>query len=474
MSESSLDFFLIFSQFFILLYFLTVNSLYTIFMLLASWEIGIHQALATHQKLKNKAFSVFYRPISVIVPAFNEEKVIVSNVRSLLSLDYPEFEVVVINDGSTDSTLSRLMKEFNLVRAEGGQNLILSHEPIRAAFSSPDHPALTVIDKVNGGKADALNAGINISRYPVYCCIDADTFLAEDALLKVSRFFFEDREVIAAGSVLRILNGSTFRKGKVVESKAPKKGIECFQVIEYARAFLAGRTAWNLFGSLLIISGAFGVFRKDMVMAVQGYRKNTVGEDLDLVVRLHKYCKDKKIFYKIHFIPDPVCWTQAPSDITSLLKQRNRWARGLIESLWYNKEMLLNLKYGTVGLLAFPYFLFVEVLAPFVEFGGYAIFILLALTGQASQEFILMFFAFAILWGTCLNLGAIYLDGFVNYRYRSLGDNLKLTFYALIETFGFRQLILTEKIIAIFQIWKTHWDQPTRQEIHSEPNRRTI
>jgi cellulose synthase/poly-beta-1,6-N-acetylglucosamine synthase-like glycosyltransferase len=463
----SLALFLLVFQIVILIYFIAVNGTYTFFTILSLRDLKRHSLTVTYHNVKTILSGVFYRPLSIIVPAYNEEDTIVASVRSLLALHYPEFEVLVVSDGSKDNTLLKLISEFRLVRTDKPIRLVNSHEPIIGVFVSLDYPNLVVIDKKNGGKADALNAGINASSYPIFCCIDADSLLENEALLRAARLFVEDREVIATGGIVRVLNGCRVEAGVVSELRAPERALECIQAVEYTRGFLSGRTAWNFFGSLLIISGAFGLFRKDLVMAVKGYR-HTVGEDMDLVVRLHRHCRENDIPYKIVFVPDPVCFTQVPTDLKSLLIQRNRWHRGLIDSLLHSRKMFMNPAYGLVGLLGYPYFVFVEALGPLVEFTGYVGVVLFWMFGLLSIEFALLFFTVAVLWGMWINIGSILLDNILYKRYRSLSDILKLCGYSFVEMLGYRQLIAVERLIATFQFWKKGWGKPKRQEIKVE------
>jgi cellulose synthase/poly-beta-1,6-N-acetylglucosamine synthase-like glycosyltransferase len=460
-----LAYFLLAIQFIIFLYFIVVNSLYTYFSLASIKELLINLKISTQQKLKILLSSqAMYRPISILVPAYNEELTILSTIKSLLTLYYPEYEIIVINDGSTDKTLDLLISEFNLIPVPAAVKLSLPHKPIKNFYISIDYPNIIVIDKENGGKADALNAGINVSQYPIFCCIDADSILDPEALLRASRLFFEDKTVIAVGGIVLPLNGAVVEEGTIKEFKAPKKLIELFQSIEYTRGFLAGRIGWSILKSLLIISGAFGVFRKDMVISIGGYRK-TVGEDMDLVVRLHKYCLENKIPYKIAFIPDPICYTQVPTDWTSLLKQRNRWHRGLIDSLLYSKDMFLNSKYKSVGIIGFPYFIFVEAFGPCIEFTGYVSLIIFYILDLISKEYAFLFFCLAFVWGMWINIASVFLDNYLYRRYSSLADIIKLLFVGILEFFGYRQLIVTERIIATFQFWRKEWGKPLREKI---------
>ncbi|MGD0584892.1 MAG: glycosyltransferase [Oryzomonas sp.] len=447
------------------IYFIILNSFYTIFTIISLREIRRCLTTFTTRSLNNSVNDMFYRPLSILVPAYNEEKNIVSTVNSLLELRYPEYELIIINDGSSDKTLQNLIEGLALVKIEKPIRLVISHQQIRQTYISPEHPTILVIDKENGGKSDALNAGINAAQFPLFCTVDADSLLEADALVRVARLFVEDREVIATGGIVRVLNGCEVEKGVVKTVRAPAGLLECFQAVEYAKGFLSGRTAWSRLRSLLIISGTFGLFRKDLVMAINGFRK-CMGEDMDLVVRLHRHCRTAGIPYKIVFIPDPVCWTQVPSDIVSLLKQRNRWQRGLIESLLYNWKLLLNPRHGIVGLFAFPYFIFIEALGPVFEFFGYFSFLVLLLLGKVDREFGVLFFLVAVLWGTWISFGSILLDNLIYRRYRGVRDILKLALFSFLEYFGYRQLIAVDRLFATFFFWeKRSWGKQKRREI---------
>lgn len=464
---TTIAFYLLLFQFLIFLYFILINCFYTISNLVALLDIRGQLAIASRQHIRNLVKGVYYRPISVLVPACNEEKTIVTSLRFTLSLHFPEFEVVVINDGSTDRTMEVMKEAFRLVRIEKPLRIVLAHEEILGIYVSLDYPHLLVIDKVNGGKADALNAGINASQYPLVCSVDADSLLEEDAMIRAAKLFVEDREVIATGGIVRVLNGCTIVNGKVADVLAPRKMIECFQSVEYIRGFLVGRTSWNFTNSMLIISGAFGIFRKDILLAINGYRK-TVGEDMDIVVRMHRHCLEKRIPYKVVFVPDPVCWTQVPGDYWSLLKQRNRWHRGLIDCLWHSRGMTLNPRYGSIGLFAFPYYILVEALGPLIEFSGYVGFALFYLLGMINRDFALLFLLLAVVWGMSLNVGAILLDNLIYRRYKHLGDLMKMTLFAFLEYFGYRQLLVVERLVATFMLFRRDWGKPVRKAIEHE------
>ncbi len=457
----------------VLLYFVALNGTYTVFLVLSLKEIKKYFYFVTKHDIRALLLGNHYRPLSIIVPAYNEEATIVTNVRALLSLEYPEYEVIVVNDGSTDRVLEKLIESFRLVEIEKPIRLVLSHKPVRRVFLSLDHPNLMVLDKENGGKTDALNAGINASSFPLFCSIDADSILDREGLLRTGRLFVEDKKVIAVGGIVRVLNGLEIEKGEISHIHTPHKAIELFQAVEYTRGFLSGRTSWNSIGSLLILSGTYAVFRKDMVVAVGGYR-NTVGEDMDLVVRLHKYCRDNDIPYKILFVPDPVCHTQVPGDLKSLLRQRHRWQRGLMQSLMYSKKMFLRPKYGSIGMFGFPYFLFVEGLGPAVEFLGYASLVPLYFLGLLNWQFLFLFFLVAVLWAMWINIGSILLDNILYKRYKSLGDILKLCAFGFLEMFGYRQLIAADRFVATFGFRKGSWGHPRRQRIEYAPLKKHI
>jgi cellulose synthase/poly-beta-1,6-N-acetylglucosamine synthase-like glycosyltransferase len=404
-------------------------------------------------------------PISVLVPAYNEEKTIVENVRSLLTLNYPLFEVIVVNDGSKDNTLQVLIDSYNLKRVEQPVKYQIRTQAAKGIYRNIELPNLIVVDKENGGKADALNLGINISRYPVFAAIDADSILESDSLVRVIMPFIENKDMLAVGGIVRIANGSTIRSGVIEKINLPNNRVAMFQIIEYLRAFLTGRMGWDSLGALLIISGAFGAFKKSEVIKVGGYATNTIGEDMELVIKLHEYMRRNKIKYKVKFIPDPVCWTQAPENFSDLRSQRRRWQIGLIDSLFRHKQILLNPRYGAIGVFAAPYFWIFEMFGPLVEITGYVLVPLSYIFGLLNVRFFILFFAASILYGIILSIGAILLEEYSFNKYPSIGQLLKLTAFGILENFGFRQLTTIYRIEGIlrYKSFKHSWGSIKRQ-----------
>lgn len=390
-------------------------------------------------------------PMSILVPAFNEEKTLVENISSILSLHFPSFEVVVINDGSTDGTLEAAIKAFNLKPIVRSFDPAVSHQPIRGIYGSPDLPRLIVVDKENGGKSDALNAGINLSRFPLFCSIDADSILEADSLLRTTQAFNDDPTTVAIGGTIRIANGCKVRAGRVVEVNLPRTLLPLFQTIEYLRAFLIARLAWSHLGALLLISGAFGVFKRQAVIDVGGYTHGTVGEDLEIIMKIHRRMCEQKRPYKVHFVPDPVCWTEAPANLGDLARQRMRWQRGALEGFFRHTKMLFNPRYKAVGMLGLPNMLFVDVLGPPIELLGYLLIPLFWGLGILSLDYFMAFIALTFIFGIFISLGSLILEEIEIRRYPNTSSLLILTLVAVVENFGYRQINNIWRIMGFWQ-----------------------
>jgi cellulose synthase/poly-beta-1,6-N-acetylglucosamine synthase-like glycosyltransferase len=421
-----------------------------------------------------------YKPVSILVPAHDEEASIVASVHSFLALHYPEMEVVVVSDGSTDRTVERLVEAFALVEEPRIAQRLVASRPVRRAFRSLRFPNLLLLDKENGGKADALNAALNYARFPVVCAVDADSVLDVQALLRASRLFAIDQHIVAVGGTIRLLNGCAVRGGQMAELRLPRRWIERFQVLEYARAFFAGRAGLSAAGGLLIVSGAFGLFRREAVLAVGGYRARTVGEDMDLVVRLHRHFRERNVPYRIVSSPDPICWTEAPSDLATLRRQRNRWHRGLLETLWEHRDMCFNPRYGRLGWWVVPYYWAFEALAPLVEVMGWVLLVVHLLLGGVAWRFAGLFLLLAVLYGMLLSQLAVGIETLLLARYPRVRDRLILGVAGVLEFFGYRQILTYERLLATFQVRSLsgRWGAMRRQGIDeggeraAEPARR--
>jgi cellulose synthase/poly-beta-1,6-N-acetylglucosamine synthase-like glycosyltransferase len=441
----------------ILVYFLLINSCYLLFMVLSLVGIFRYQRMTSYVRMREIFSLPLAKPVSIIAPAFNEEAGILESVHSLLALEYPLYEVIVVNDGSTDSTLEKLVAAFELKKTNRVFRKSIDTAPVRGIYVSPTEPKLVVVDKVNGKKADAMNAGLNIARYPLFCAIDADSILDRDALLKVVRPFHEDPErTVGVGGVVRLSNGCVVRNGQVHKIGMPRNVLARFQILEYLRAFLGGRMGMSIMNCLLIISGAFGLFRKDIVLKIGGYRKTAIGEDMDLVVRLRRYLHEQKIPYRITFIPDPICWTEAPENFAALSRQRSRWHRGLIDVLTRNLKMMFNPRYGMTGMVAMPFYLIFEMLGPLIELFGYMMFIYFVATGQLDYPFAVRFFLLAVVYGMLLSLTAILLEEYSLQRYPRLSDILVIAAFGILENLVYRQWLAIVRVKAFSDLVRGH------------------
>ncbi len=406
-------------------------------------------------------------PISLLIPAYNEEENIVSNIKSLLKIDYPLFEIVVVNDGSTDRTHDKIVDSFGLYKIESAVRTSIPTKDVRGVYYNIEYPNLIYVDKENGGKSDALNAGINISSYPLFACLDADSRIEPDALLKLSIEFLKNTDTIVAGGLVRIANGFKIRDGRVSGFSMPEKMVERFQIVEYYRSFLSGRVSWGATNSMLIVSGAFGVFKKQAVIEVGGYKTNTIGEDMEIVVRLHRYMRSHKRKYKIIFCEDSVCWTQGPMSVADIRSQRRRWQIGLFDTLISHKGLFLNPRYGMIGLMAIPYNWIFELFGAVVESLGYVIIPFSLLMGELNMFFFTMYFLLAVMLGVILSIGSLILEQYTRKSVMSAKQCLSLSLYAILENFGYRQLITVFRLEGILKYRKLRktWGKIKRKEI---------
>lgn len=458
--------FIRFNNYLITGYFVFINIVYILMLLIAFNAIKKYAHHVQSMEMKNLFLSPFAKPVSLLIPAYNEQASIVESVKSILQLQYPTYEIILINDGSNDNTLDQLLNSFDLVKTKNVYRPQLPCQDIKGIYESSSYSNLIVVDKVNGGKADSLNAGINISKYPLICSLDADSVLESDVLVKIVRPFIEDHTTVAAGGSIRIANGCEIFNGRVNKIGLPKSLLGKFQVMEYLRSFLAGRVAFSIINGLIIISGAFGIFKKDKVIEVGGYKTGSVGEDMELVLRLHARLREKKEPYNITFIPDPVCWTEAPENLKVLGLQRQRWQRGLLESLLGNKQIFLNPRYGIIGLLAYPFFLIAEGLGPIIEVLGFILFFASWYFDMVAYPLLYLFILATIVLNILLSIGSIIFEEMTYQRYPNTSMIIKLVALSFIEVFIYRPLTVWYRLVGLFQYFtgkKGGWGKMVRK-----------
>lgn len=459
-------------NYFSLIYVITICSIYLAQLISASIGLRRYSKSLKYTDYQRFIDSDNMVPISVLVPAYNEEATIADNTRNLLSLEFPEYEVIVINDGSSDSTMDILKKEFQLILIHQPYKRSLETKTVKAIYRSALYPNLVVLDKENGGKADALNAGINVSFYPVFVSIDADSILEKSSLIKIVYTFMNDPDCIAVGGIVRIGSGCRIENGQLREVELADKPLLMLQTNEYLRAFLTGRIGFGEMGMLLIISGAFGAFNKQAVIDVGGYTVGCIGEDMELVVKLHACMRSRKKHYSIRFLPDPICWTQPPDKMSDLKKQRKRWHIGLIDTLLRHRDMVFNPRCGKVGMVCLPYYWVFELFGPVFETLGYIFVPISWLLGIVNLRFMISFYLLAVLYGTMLSVGALLLEENTFRKYPRIDQLIKLFGYAVLDNLGYRQLNTIYKVEAMFGFRKnrSQWGRIKRHAFAADAN----
>ncbi|SFS47815.1 glycosyltransferase family 2 protein [Lutibacter maritimus] len=463
----------------ILLIIHTLFFIYAFSVIVSYIILAIISGIESNQYMKKNSFvnyneilsSTVSPSISIIAPAYNESLNIIENVRSLLSSHYVNYDVIIVNDGSKDNSLELLIEAYDLEKVNYLINEQIPTKPLRAGIFKSTNPAfekLIVVDKENGGKADALNFGLNISNSQYCACIDVDCLLLEDSLQKMIKPFLEvtNVKVIASGGVIRIANACTIKEGKLLDVNLPNKWIEIAQILEYLRSFLLGRMAWSRLNGLLVISGAFGMFEKKTAIEVGGYDTNTVGEDMEIIVRMRRYMEEKNVKYKVAYIPDPLCWTEAPDNYKILISQRNRWTRGTIETLRKHRKIGFNPKYNLLGMLSFPYWFFYERLAPVIEVIGIIYFIILIALKNVKWEYAFAFFLLAYLFSVIFTIIAIFSEELTFHQYKKKGTGFKLIFVTLLEPFILHPVILYAAIKGNYDYYfnkKKKWGEMKRK-----------
>jgi cellulose synthase/poly-beta-1,6-N-acetylglucosamine synthase-like glycosyltransferase len=404
-------------------------------------------------------------PVSIVISAYNEEATVVHAVRSCLRSQYPVFEVIVVNDGSTDGTLQVLADAFELAPTTRPPWARVPFRPVRATYASRKDARLLVIDKENGGRADALNAGVAFSRCHVVACIDADSIVEPDSLFRCA-VEFSDPRTVSSGGVVRVLNGCKIQDGAVVETGLPRNPLTVMQAIEYTRAFFVHRPAVEAFNALTIISGAFGLFRRQVVVDTGGFSSQTVAEDMEMVFRLHEQFVSRSVraAYRQAFVPDPVVWTEVPETPQDLGRQRRRWQCGLAMTLWMYRHMLLRPRYGWFGLVVLPYYWLYELLEPVVLSVGYAFATAAWAAGWLGPEVLLGLVAVPVSLNLVLSLLALVFGEVPFGRYQGIRDITRLVFWTLTEPFWYRWLLVLWRLAGLWDALRgrQQWDKPRR------------
>lgn len=487
----------------ILVYFLAYNAI-NFFLLTFAWlRVRYFLQLRSFLNTDEVASSPSLPAVTLLVPAHNEEKTIVDNIRSLMNLRYPKLEIVIVNDGSTDRTFEELKEAFGFLRQEIGYSPRIPTATVRAFYvappimsdTGPRHIAL--INKEQGGKADALNCALNAATSPYVCSMDADSIINRDTLLEIMHPMLRSpAEFFGCGGQVGIANGLTIKDGVVTAVALPKNHLAMFQVVEYMRSFTAGRTSLAALDSLVILSGVFAVFKRDLVISVGGFLtkkltsriaqeygggRETVCEDMEIVVRLYRYVKEKKINLKLLFLPHPITWSQAPGTIRDFGRQRNRWYRGLAQVLLIHKRMLFNPGYGAIGVFGLPYQLVFEFLGPLLELAGYISLPIFFYFGLLKWPTFLLFIILSLACGALFSIYAVLIglwsepdaviqrqgkEGATLFQYQGFSNAMKLMVYAGLSMFGYRQLQLVYQWQGFldFLRGRQEWQKVTRQE----------
>ncbi|MEO9967838.1 MAG: glycosyltransferase [Reichenbachiella sp.] len=432
-----IEYFILILNHFFIIYAISITSIYFVLTIISLIEVLNYRDTKKFINYKELLSSPFAPTISLIAPAYNEGLSIVENIRSLLSIQYNAYEVIIVNDGSTDDSIEKMKANFSLEKVPFFVDEKIKTQKIKAIYKSTNKALhrLLVIDKENGGKADALNAGLNVSSKDLVTCIDVDCIIEPEALLHLVMPFVADskKEVIACGGVIRVANDCAVQDGRLLGVRFPKSSLARFQVLEYLRAFLLGRMAWAKINGLILISGALGMFDRKIAVAAGGYNTQTVGEDMELVVRMRSYMTSQKKNYKVAYIPDPLCWTEVPETHQVLGNQRNRWTRGTIEVLKLHKAMFLNRKYGVMGLISYPFWFLFEWLAPIIEALGVIYFLILVVAGQvfwsSALTLILVAYTLSIFFSLC----ALLAEELSFAKYEKKSDLWKMFITAMLE-----------------------------------------
>ncbi len=426
----------------VLLYFIVTNLVYMVLMLICLYTVTLHSKFAARTAVAEYLDSPVTPPVALLVPAYNEEHAVVGTVVSLMQLNYPEKEIIVIDDGSTDRTLANLIEHFQLLPMDLIYRPSIPSIAPDVFYHSPKHPELLVISKRNGGKADALNCGINMARSPYFCTVDADTLIERDALVRLMAPVIQSSvNTIVSGGVVRIANGCQLENGDLKQIELPRSWVERCQIVEYIRTFLFGRPGWNFLHATFIASGAFCMLHRESVVGAGGFSTDTVTEDIDIIATLHTYMRGKGFKYRMVFTTDPVCWTEAPSSVKMLAPQRRRWQLGLVQTVMKHNEIIFDPRYRMLGMLGMPFHAYIEAIGCLVEAAGTIMIPFSFLVGAMPFSLFLLIMGLAVGYGTLFSMGSVLLEEATLRRYPKAKHLMILVWYSIIENFGYRQMI---------------------------------
>ena len=420
------------------------------------------------KNLKDKVNKNIDIPVSILIPAYNEELTVIDTIKSLLDLDYSNYEIIVVDDGSKDNTSKNIINYFGMSKVSKKVEQLLETSKVVDIYETYEYKVnITLVIKENGGKADALNAGINFSNNPYFICMDADSFLQPDSLSNIVRPVLEDDMTVAVGGMIRISNDISFKNGYPISYNLPKNILACMQVLEYDRTFLGSRIMFDMFNGSLIISGAFGLFQKDTVVVCGGYDKDTMGEDMELVIKLHVFCKTNMIPYKIKYASDAICWSQAPSNLKDLSKQRRRWYLGLFQSMSKHNNLFINPRYGVISFVSYLYFLIYELYSPFIELLGIIFTYIFYITGFINVKYMLYFYILYSLFGALLSLTSFFSRIYVNNTKISTFDVFKVLILCIFEVAVLRLYLSIVRMFSFigYKKKKNEWGDIKRQKL---------
>jgi cellulose synthase/poly-beta-1,6-N-acetylglucosamine synthase-like glycosyltransferase len=447
--------FVYYADFVFISYFVAANLGYTWLMALSLYSVSLHAKYSSRKPYSELADSPVTPPVAIVIAAHNEEKTIIDTVLCVLGLNYLEKEIIVVDDGSTDKTLDCLIERFRLRKMDLIYREELKTGAPLAFYHNPTFPQLIVVSTEHGGKPHALNTGVNMARSPYFCTVDADCIIEKDALLRLMAPVVHSKEkVVVSGGIVRIANGCVLVDGQLGKINLPKSWLELCQVVEYIRTFMFGRPGWNMLNATFIASGAFCVLHRGTVIGSGGFRGDTVTEDIDMIAAMRRYLTEKKEKFLVLFTSDPICWTEAPRNLRMLARQRRRWQLGMTQTLWANRDMICNPRYGATGMLSMPFHLLIEVIGCVVEALGTILLPLCLIVLHTPLWIFLLFMVLSVGYGTLLSMGSVVLEEITQRRYPRLRHVLILMFYAVIENVGYRQVVTFFRAAGVLQAFR--------------------